>query len=232
MNDAGTVFGADIFGVDHAECAFGFLVRKVVEERRVGHAVEVFAFIAGDDRGDGILLVVGVQTRFCEDVERSLIIDFDVVDIGTGSERHVGGQGPRSGRPREEIGVLFTVNFEADGDGGVVNFHVSLIRLEVGERGCAAGAVRENLVTFVDQPLIPELFEDPPDGFHIIAVHGAVHFIFDGESVTVPSESAFAVFPAHGLIAGNDVLDCAGKEVSIVRQSCCERRSVVENEFR
>ena len=29
-------------------------------------------------------------------------------------------------------------------------------------------------MSFVDQPLIPELFEDPPDGFHVIAVHGAV----------------------------------------------------------
>ena len=283
MDDACTVFGADIFGVDHAECAFGLLVCKVVEERRVSHAVEVFAFTAGDDGGDGVLFVVGVQARLGEDVERSFIVDFDVVDVGTGSERHVGGQGPRSRGPCKEIGVFFAVDFEADGDGGVVDFHISLVCFEIGERSCAAGAVREDFMTFVDQSLVPELFEDPPDGFHVIAVHGAVavfeidpaahalddllplfgvaeddpaagfvefvnavgfdfafsgemkhflHFIFDGEPVTVPAESAFAVFSAHGLIAGNDIFNGAGEEVSIVRQSGCERGAVVENEFR
>ena len=158
----------------------------------------------------------------------------------------------------------------------------SLVRLEVGKRRGAARAVGQNLVSFVDQPLVPEPLEDVPDGFHVFGVHGAVavpeidpashacddrfpfrgitqndsaagfiefvdavvldlllagklelffHFIFDRKPVAVPAECTFAVFPAHRLVTGDNVLDGSREEVSVMRQPGCERRTVVEYEF-
>ena len=137
VNDSGTVFGADVVGIDHAECAFGFLAGEIGEERFVTHARKVFSLAAFHD-GRDVLFVIGAQTRFRKDVECTVVVDLDVVDVGTGCKRHVGGQGPRRGGPCEEIGVLLSVDFETDCDCRIVDFHIALIGFKVGERRGAA----------------------------------------------------------------------------------------------
>ena len=117
-----------------------------------------------------------VQARFPkrELKEGAVVIDLDIIDFRPHGESHIAGQSPGGGGPGEDVGIFFVQQFETDGDGGIDHIHIALIRFEVGERRTAACAVGEDLVTFVDQVLVPQLLEDPPDGFHVFHVHGAV----------------------------------------------------------
>ncbi len=54
---------------------------------------------------------------------------------------------------------------------------------------------------------------------------------FGGHAVGVPAEAAFDAAAAHGLVAGDDVLDVAGEEVPVVGQAVGEGGAVVEDEF-
>ena len=283
VNNTGTIFRADVFRIDDPERTLRPFLRKVGEQRFVGRFLEVGAFEPGNDLRHGVLLVVGGKTGFRQDVECAVVVDLDVIDFRPHGERHVAGQGPGSGGPGEDVGVFFIQQFEADRDGGIDHIHIALIRFKVGERRAAACAVGEDLVTFVDQVLVPQLLEDPPDGFHVFHVHGAVtvleidpaphalddrfplgsvtehdtaagfvelvdavffdlffavqvqiffHFVLDRQTVAVPAEGAFAIFAQHGLVTGNDILDRAGEEVSVVGQTGGERRTIVEDVFR
>lgn len=49
--------------------------------------------------------------------------------------------------------------------------------------------------------------------------------------MAVPAEAAGDVVAVHGLVAGDDILDGAGENVSVVRESGGERRAVVEDVF-
>ena len=50
--------------------------------------------------------------------------------------------------------------------------------------------------------------------------------------MAVPAEAASDVEAVHGLVPGDDVLDGAGQDVAVVRESGGERRTVVENVLR
>ena len=49
-----------------------------------------------------------------------------------------------------------------------------MVGLEVGERRRELPAVGHDAVRLVDTALVPQLFEDPPDGLHVGGVHGLV----------------------------------------------------------
>ena len=53
----------------------------------------------------------------------------------------------------------------------------------------------------------------------------------DGQAVAVPAETALHVLPAHGAVAGDDVLDRSREEVAVVGQSGGEGGAVVEDEL-
>ena len=50
--------------------------------------------------------------------------------------------------------------------------------------------------------------------------------------MAVPAEAASDMEAVHGLVPGDDVLDGAGEDVAVVRESGGERRTVVENVLR
>jgi hypothetical protein len=52
----------------------------------------------------------------------------------------------------------------------------------------------------------------------------------DREPVAVPPEAPFDIPPTHAPVAGNDVFDRAGEEMTIVWSSGGERRTVVKDE--
>ena len=54
---------------------------------------------------------------------------------------------------------------------------------------------------------------------------------FDGQTMGIPSEPAFDIFAAHGLIAGHNVFDGTGKQVTVMRKSGGKRRAVVKDEL-
>lgn len=66
-------------------------------------------------------------------------------------------------------------HLEANGDGGVMDILVaSQGQLVVGKDGGAAGAVWQDVVALVQESLFPQALENPPDGFHVVGVHGLV----------------------------------------------------------
>ena len=121
-----------------------------------------------------VRLVVGVQTGFGEDERVVAVLHLHIVDVRTDGKRHVRRQRPRRGRPRQHARLRIVLQAEPDGDGRVGHVLVALVGFEVGERGGAAGAVREDLVALVDQALVPQLAEHPPDRLHVLHVHRAV----------------------------------------------------------
>ena len=60
----------------------------------------------------------------------------------------------------------------------------------------------------------------------------ALHLEFGGQAVRVPAEPPLHLVAAHGAVARHDVLDVAGEQVSVVRETVGERRAVVEHVLR
>jgi len=59
-----------------------------------------------------------------------------------------------------------------------------------------------------------------------------VDLVLDGEAVAIPAEAARDVMAGHGLVARDDVLDCAGEDVTVVREAGGEGRAIVEDVLR
>lgn len=55
-----------------------------------------------------------------------------------------------------------------------------------------------------------------------------LNLVLDGETVSVPTETSFDMISLHGPITRDDVLDGRGQQVTVVRQSGREWRSIVE----
>ena len=84
---------------------------------------------------------------------------------------------------------------KSDVNGRILHILITLTHL-VGGQWCAVlGTVRHNLVSLIQQPLFPELFEGPPDAFYKIVRHGHV-----GVVEIDPKTDTFGHFPPGLLI--------------------------------
>ena len=172
VDDSGTVLGADEGAGQHLERPLPGQIGEVGEERLIAAADQFGTLAAPEDLR--LLLVVDADPRLGQNVMVVAVPDFDVIDIRSDGQRKIRGERPRRGRPGQEVGVLPVRRPEADGDRRIHHLAVALIRLEVRQRRRAARAVGKNLVPLVDQPLIPEALENPPDRLHETAIHRAV----------------------------------------------------------
>ena len=120
-------------------------------------------------------LAVRLQTRFRQ-IERPLglgIAHLHIVHVSVYADRQVGRQRPRRGRPSGQAGV-FVFELEEHGDGGVLNVQIVLPGLEIGKHGGKRRRDGHDLEAFIDQALVPELLDHPPDRLHVPSVHGLV----------------------------------------------------------
>ena len=58
-----------------------------------------------------------------------------------------------------------------------------------------------------------------------------LYYAFDWNAVAIPSETTDHPLSFHCLIAWDCILDSPRNKVSEMRQTCCERRSVIKHEF-
>ena len=73
----------------------------------------------------------------------------------------------------------------------------------VGEYCGAPRAVWQDIEAFVDKSLVPQLLYYPPDGFHVVGVHGLVVVVkIDPAAHTGHSLPPFACVAEHDLAAG------------------------------
>jgi hypothetical protein len=88
----------------------------------------------------------------------------------------VGDQGPRCGRPHQQVGVgrAPTRQREADVDRGVDHVLVALGHLVAAEGRAAPPAVGSDAVALVEQALVPELADEPPDRLDVVVAERPV----------------------------------------------------------
>ena len=192
--DARTVGGGDVVARDDAErIAVGLYPRNqlfvadadefVAAPALSGDFVGAFHLlgeVGGDEvagENDGLLrLGIGVGAQH-----------LDVFDRRTDGKRGVGGQGPRSGGPGQEVerAVVVAEEFFAqlvadDGElgraGRVLDVAVApgLVQFVGRKPGACCGRIGLNGVALVKQPFVEQLFEKPPKGLDVLVVVGDV----------------------------------------------------------
>ena len=98
-----------------------------------------------------------------------------VVDAGTDRGADVRRQGPRRGRPHEQV-VVAVAEREPDVDRrfGEVAVRAGLAELVARQRGAAPPAVGHDLVALVDRAGVPDRAEQPPDALDVLVGEGPV----------------------------------------------------------
>ena len=175
MHHAGAVGGGNVFGVRNEKCLLPFLIE--VEKRFVFDVFVVFAFSGVDDF---VVLEQAVHKRFCENVVFSVRFDFDVVDFCVHAQSDVGRERPRRGRPSQKVGVFFALHLKFDEGGSVLNVLVTLRNLVARQSGAAARAIRNDLMSLVNEAFFVYFFKAPPDGLYVVVVVGDVRIVHIG----------------------------------------------------
>ena len=106
-------------------------------------------------------------------------VDAHVLEVGPDRHCQVGGQGPGGGRPHQQVVTGYGRapsfdHFEPDGERGVLDVPVVHVCFEVRQRGRRPVRVGEDLEVPVDEPLVPQAAEHPPDRLHVAQVQGLV----------------------------------------------------------
>ena len=174
VDDAGAVLEADEVAGEDRVAALA-VVGQVVERRLVAHPEELLAL----HRGDGLVPLAedAVGEGRGQDQLVAVLADAHVVRAGIDHERRVRQQRPRHRRPGEERDALLAVDREADVERRVLDLVVSERDLVRGQRRPAARAVRDDLVALVQEALLPDLLERPPDGLDVVVVEREVGLV-------------------------------------------------------
>jgi hypothetical protein len=190
---------------------------------------------------DGVLVKSGEELVAEDELAVALgVVDLNVGELGVNAKSEVGRKSPRGGGPGEEGNGGVLDEREGDGDcergrglaelprrGGdleapkrtsrVLNIFVSLSGLKVGERSGAAGGVRHNLESAVDEVLLPQLSKDPPDRLHKRSVEGLVVVVeVNPPSQALDGTAPFGRVPHHdGAALGVVLVDSHGHDVGL-----------------
>ncbi len=204
MDDAGTIFHADVIHAGHVE---RFAVDlDVVHVLFVFHVLEVFALHLFDD----LVLAFAedlVSQRLCDVEVVAFLIAFghlrlDIVEVGADGQRDVGCECPRRCGPCEEVLVVGALFLEFAGQRLDVDFFVALRDFVGSQARAAARAVRQDLVSFVDQTGLEELVDDPPDGLDVVVVECDVRIVhIDEEAHALGHVAPHSFIGEDGLLA-------------------------------
>ena len=174
-NDAEVLVGT--FGT-HEEVKDGLVL--LPDEVGTLHALQNFKVLSGLV-GLPLLLVVhdGIELgkpSLGQDVLATglLVLDLDVVHGGMDTKGNVGRESPGGGRPSHERHRFVIKEREVDHNGRIPNVLVVQTSLEVGQGSTARHTKGHDLVSLVDEILVEELTEDPPNTLHEGRVHGLV----------------------------------------------------------
>ncbi len=170
VDDARALVGADEVGGHHPQGSGRSIGQEVVRPAVV-HADQVAPVEALDDVG-----ALGHPGGGHDQVAAALGGPHPhVLDVGAHGGGHVGDERPGGGGPDQEVG-LAADHREAEVDGRVddVAVHAGLAQLVRRQGGAAAGAVGADPVALVQEPLVPQLAQQPPHRLDVGVVEGAV----------------------------------------------------------
>ncbi len=128
----------------------------------------------GDDLGVGAEHVGDARPRHHEIAAAFRCADAHVVDRGSDCGPDVRRQGPRSGRPDEEIAraeVVVAIDERepyVDRRFGDISVRAGLAELVARQGSAAPSAIRDDLVALVDRAVVPDLGEQRPDALDVV----------------------------------------------------------------
>src|SRR5690606_15912094 len=100
----------------------------------------------------------------------SRTLDYHVSRAAVDGDRDVAGQRPGRRRPHQEEGAGLVLHREAHKHARISDFLVPLRDFVAAQRRAAARAVGDDLETFVQQALVPELAQDPPYALDVLVL--------------------------------------------------------------
>ena len=290
MHDAGTVTHGNIVGHRHIKALFLLLFGALGSAGEKRLIFLIFQCSAGHLLqhliGGGVLGFQpsqhGIQKRLRQIVGIAVGgLHLAVGILGVDAQRHVAGQRPGGGRPRQEVGVL-ALHLKAHDSTALLDGLIALRHLMAGKRGAAAGAVRHDLKALIQKPAVVNALERPPFTFDIIVIVGDIgvvhirpkthrpgeilphalilphaflavrnkglqpvllylvlavqtqllfHLQLYRQSVGIPAGDAQHRLALHGLIAGNQILDGAGKHMADMGLAVGGGRAVEKGEI-
>ena len=177
MDDARAVGHGDVVVADDEPRLLVQLADGEVEQRHILHALERRA---GHFRQHLKLLLREhrLHQRLRHDVHAAVLRLKAAVGVGrVHAQRHVRRQRPRGGRPRQQVGVFLALDREAHIGGRFLDRLVALRDLVGGQRRAAARAVRDNFVSLIQQPLLPDFLQAPPFGFDVVILIGDIRML-------------------------------------------------------
>ena len=147
-----------------------FLVFQFFSLVSLQHFISRFSFLSklakdGIQKGTGHVVHIAVRRFY-----------LGVVLLRVHTEADVGRQGPGRGGPCQEVSVLAD-HLEPDDGRALLHILVALGNLLGRQRRSTAGAVRHDLKSLVEKPLLPDLLQRPPLRLDILIVIGNVRML-------------------------------------------------------
>ena len=128
--------------------------------------------------------------------------DHHVIHVPADRQRHIAGQRPGRGRPDQEVGSRLILDRETHKDARIGHVLVALRDFVAAQRRAAARAVGHDLVALVEQPLIPELAQNPPHALDVLVLEGDIGiFQIDPEAHALGEPFPFLDVAQHALAA-------------------------------
>ncbi len=104
----------------------------------------------------------------------ALVAHLDILNRSAHGQRHVAWEGPRCGRPGQQIDTRLVLNRKLDVDAGVDRaFFVAQGQFVAAQGRAATWAIGHDFVALIEQRFFPKLLEYPPERLDI--------FIFEGD---------------------------------------------------
>ena len=177
MHQAGAVLGGDIVGQHHEIGRAGELDQ--FEGPPVLPAFHLGPGTAFDDlpgRLPGVWIRVAQhhgEQRFGHHHPVGTPTGQYIIDLGMHRDRGIGDQGPRRGRPYQQVGARPgpAGQRETHIDRGVGNILIALGDLVIGQGGLIAGTVGGDPMILDEQALVEDLLQRPPFRFDVGGIH-------------------------------------------------------------
>ena len=198
MNDTCTVGCCDVIIAHYEECFFIDFADSIRIKRLVLAVLQFFTLHACQYLALTLYSVeYCIDQRFRQVVNCAVNTELYIVNICIYAECKVRRQRPRCRRPCKEV-CVFVLDLEFDHCGTLFYVLVALGNLVRGKRRTAAWAVRNNLMSFVKESLVPDFLERPPLGFNEVIFVGDVRMLH----VSPEAYNVGKFFP-HALVLPN-----------------------------
>ena len=162
-----------------------------------------------------------MDQRLGKDQPLAVVLDRHVRNLGMDRDGRVRQQRPRRRRPHEQRRVLLVREREAHVDAGIGHRLVSHGDLVIGQRRAAPRAVGDDFEVLVQQTLVVDLLQRPPDALDVVVRHRLVRVAEVGPVGDPLGEALPVGHVAQDALAAPrvELLDAVGLDVALGLQA-------------